>query len=144
MTLLNKINPRAKDDESRNAIQTEDTEPSVDWTCDEDSGPRKYFELWISDSYKQELFAERNGNSLGLDVVNVERNLLGRCFFMHIWKRTIDAWQRWEEVSRKLGDMLTIWKNKNHSDKTPLKLVVPVLNISTAWAERTRGPQCMR
>ena len=28
-----------------------------------------------SDSYKQELFAERNGSSLGLGVVNVEKNL---------------------------------------------------------------------
>ena len=45
MTLLNKIKPRAKDDESSNTIQTEDTEPSVDRTCEEASGPRKYFEL---------------------------------------------------------------------------------------------------
>ena len=45
MTLLNKIKPRAKDDELRNTIQTVDTEPSVDLTCEEDSGPRKYFEL---------------------------------------------------------------------------------------------------
>ena len=44
-TLLNKIKPRAKDDESRNTIQTEDTEPSVDRTCDVDSGPKKYFDL---------------------------------------------------------------------------------------------------
>ena len=84
MTLSTEIKPRARDDESRITIQTEDAEPSVDRTCDEDSVPRKYFELEKSDSYKQELFAERNGNSLGLDVVNVERNLLGRCFFMHI------------------------------------------------------------
>ena len=44
MTLLNKIKPRAKDDESRNTIQMEHNEPSVDQTCNEDSVPRKYFE----------------------------------------------------------------------------------------------------
>ena len=45
MTISNEVKPRARDDESRNTNQTEDTEPSVDQTFDEDSGLRKYFEL---------------------------------------------------------------------------------------------------
>ena len=84
MTLSNEIKPRARDADSRITIQTEDAEPSVDQTCDKDSVPRKYFELEKSDSYKQELFTERNGYSLELAVVNVGRNLLGKCFSMHI------------------------------------------------------------
>ena len=84
MTLSTEIKPRARDDESSNTFQMEHNEPSVDQTCNEDSVPRKYFEFEKSDSYKQELFTERNGNSRGLGVVNVERNLLGRCFFIDI------------------------------------------------------------
>ena len=45
MTLLNEIKPRAGDADSRITIQTEDAEPSVDRSCDEESVPRKYFEL---------------------------------------------------------------------------------------------------
>ena len=84
MTLSTEIKPRARDDESSNTFQMEHNEPSVDQTCNEDSVPRKYFEFEKSDSYKQELFTERNGYSLELAVVNVGRNLLGKCFSMHI------------------------------------------------------------
>ena len=54
MTLSTEIKPRARDDESRITIQTEDAEPSVDRTCDEESVPRKYL------SFKSQIAINKN------------------------------------------------------------------------------------
>ena len=69
---------------SGNTIETEDTEPSVVQTQDEDSGPQKYVELKNSDDFKQTLFLERKGDSLRLDVVNVVKNFMERSCSMNI------------------------------------------------------------
>ena len=57
MTLSNEIKPRARDADSRITIQTEDAEPSVDRTCDEESVPRKYLifksQIAINKNYLQ-------------------------------------------------------------------------------------------
>ena len=86
--------------------QREDLQRTVDEDHDRSSYAPKYtyFKKILS---CHESFLESE-NSLLLAVASVERNLAGKSFCMSIYKLTGGAWLRWEEVSRKLGDMLTV------------------------------------